>query len=147
MILPAYRQMGCRLTCAPDRSGNEGFGLMEVLVATGLVGLMLVVLLQILSTIFRTEEGIWNKNRALLVAERVLQESSWSANLAAGTYQGREEEFAYQVQVTPQYEVSGPLGEVQLRCSLLQVTVSWQERGRQKRLVLETARTAAPRKS
>lgn len=118
---------------------------MEVLVATALVGLLLVVLLQILSSIFRTEEGIWNNNRALLLAERILQESSLASNLANGIYEGRKEGFAYQVQVTPQYEISSPLGELQLRCALIQVTVSWQERGRPKRLVLETARTASLR--
>jgi prepilin-type N-terminal cleavage/methylation domain-containing protein len=139
--------MPYRLECDLNRSTSEGFSLLEVLVATALVGLMLVVLLQILSTIFRTEEGIWKNNRALLVAERVLQESSTSSSLAAEVYQGREEEFSYQVKVTPQYEISGPAGELQLRCALIQVTVSWQERGRSKRLVLETARTAAPRNS
>ncbi len=108
---------------ACPNAGKKGFSLLEVLVATALVGLLLVVLLQILSVIFRTEEGIWKNNQALLVAERVVQERSGASNLAAG--------------------VSGPAGVLQFRCSLIQVVVSWQERRQPKRLVLETARTAA----
>lgn len=131
---------------ACPNAGKKGFSLLEVLVATALVGLLLVVLLQILSVIFRTEEGIWKNNQALLVAERVVQERSGASNLAAGVFEGREEDFAYQVTVTPQYEVSGPAGVLQFRCSLIQVVVSWQERRQPKRLVLETARTAALKK-
>jgi prepilin-type N-terminal cleavage/methylation domain-containing protein len=138
--------MPSQFDSACTSSGKEGFSLLEVLVATALVGLMLVVLLQILSTIFRTEEGIWKNSRALLLAERVLQESSESSSLATGVFEGREEEFAYQVTVTPQYEVSGPLGVLQFRCSLIQVVVSWHERRQPKRLVLETARTASLKK-
>lgn len=125
----------------PGSLGEVGFSLLEVLVAAGLMGVLLVVLLQILSTIFRTEASIWKNNQALLVAERVLQEHSRAAGLAAGVSQGREEDIAYQVKVTPQFEVTGPMGGVQMRCSLIQVTVFWRERGRQKSLSLETART------
>ncbi len=82
-----------------------------MLVATGLVGLLLVVLLQVLTSIFRTEEALWKNTQALFVAEKVLQENCELSNLAAGVFQGRQEDFDYKVTITPQYEVSDPLGK------------------------------------
>ncbi len=142
MNLPNQYQMNNRLNRAPDRSASAGFGLLEVLVATALVGLLLVVLLQVLTSIFRTEEVIWKNSRALILAEKVLQENCELSNLAAGVFQGREEDFDYQVTITPQYEVSAPLGKEHIRCSLIQVAVSWPWRQQNKRLTLETVRTA-----
>ncbi len=141
------RQINYRLDQPPDRTGSEGFSLLEVLVATALVGLLLVVLLQILSTVFRTEEGIWKNSQALILAEKVLQEKCELSSLAAGVFQGREGDFDYQVKISPQYEVSSPLGELHIRCSLIQVTVSWRGWQQKKMLILETARTAAAKKS
>ena len=54
--------------------------------------------------------------------------------------------FNYKVIVTPQYEVNDRTLDRLVRCSLIQVTVSWQERGRDLSLSLETMRTAAQRK-
>jgi general secretion pathway protein I len=146
MNLLQYRQKKHRLSSAPYRTGNEGFGLLEVLVATALVGLLLVVLLQILSAIFRTEEGIWKTSQAMILAEKVLQENCELSSLAAGVFEGREDNFAYLVKITPQYEVSSPSGELHLTCSLIQVAVSWRGWHQKKMLVLETVRTATTKK-
>jgi hypothetical protein len=117
---------------------------MEVMVATALMGLMLVVLLQILSSIFRVEEGIWKNSRALLLAEKVLQQSCDLASLEAGVHEGREGDFTYQIKVTPQYEVKGPGGDLLVRAALIRVAVFWRERQQTKRLVLETVRSGLP---
>ena len=146
MNLLNYWQMNYRRHRASDRSGSAGFGLLEVLVATALVGLLLVVLLQILTSVFRTEEGIWKNSRALILAEKVLQENCELPTLTASVFQGREEDFDYQVKITPQYEVSSPAGELHLNCSLIQVAVTWRGWQQQKMLVLETVRTAPARK-
>lgn len=124
----------------------QGFSLMEVLVATTLMGLVMVGLLQVLTGAMRAQEASLQHARALQVAERALQESCNAMNLADGRYQGQDGPFSYQVQVTPQYEVAAPatLGR-RVKCSLIQVVVSWEELGRKRSVSLETMRTASQR--
>ena len=129
------------------RRGDDGFGLLEVLVATTLMGAMLVVLLQVLTTALRAQETSLGHIQALLAAEKVLQESCEASSLEAATFQGRDGGFDYRVQVSPQYEVSNPLIDQMIMCSLIQVTVSWRERGQLKSLALETIRTVVQKKS
>ena len=68
-------------------------------------------------------------------------------NLAAGVFQGREEDFDYQVKITPQYEVSDPLGEL-AHILFFDPGSRYPGRGRQqnKMLILETVRTAPSKK-
>jgi prepilin-type N-terminal cleavage/methylation domain-containing protein len=123
--------------------GSEGFSLLEVLVATAIMGLVLVVLLQLLTSTLRAQGASWNHAEALLVAEKVLQENCEINSLAAGTYQGRAGQFDYVVQVTPQYELDHLLVDKRVLCSLIQVTLTWRDRGRSKALELQTVRTVA----
>ena len=58
--------------------------------ATTLMGLVLVVLLQVLTGAMRAQEMTLEHARALQVAERVLQESCTALNLAAAQYQGQD---------------------------------------------------------
>jgi prepilin-type N-terminal cleavage/methylation domain-containing protein len=127
--------------------GTEGFTLLEVLVATALMGVVLVVLLQVLTSAIRAQEAAQGHMRALLVAEKVLQENCGASSLAASTHQGRVGGFNYLVRVTPQYELSNPQKKQLIMCSLIQVTVSWQERGQTKSLALETIRTMVQKKA
>jgi len=127
-------------------SACQGFSLLEVLVATTLMGLVLVVLLQVLTGAMRAQEMTLEHARALQVAERALQESCTAMNLAAAQYQGQSGPYNYLVKVTPQYEVADQTLDRLVKCSLIQVTVSWQERGRNKSVSLETIRTAVQRK-
>ncbi len=57
--------------------------------ATTIMGLVLVVLLQVLTSALRAQEASWGHTQAVLVAEKVLQENCEINTLAAGTYQGR----------------------------------------------------------
>jgi prepilin-type N-terminal cleavage/methylation domain-containing protein len=123
--------------------GSEGFSLLEVLVATAIMGLVLVVLLQILTSALRAQDAAWNHTQALLTAEKVLQENCEINTLAVGTYQGRDGRYDYVVRVTPQYELANILSDKRVLCSLIQVTLKWQERGRTKALELQTVRTKA----
>jgi hypothetical protein len=79
----------------------------------------------------------------VLVAEKVLQENFEVNSLGAGTYQGRDGRYDYVVKVTPQYELGNPFADKRVICSLIQVTLTWQEWGRRKTLELQTIRTAA----
>jgi prepilin-type N-terminal cleavage/methylation domain-containing protein len=131
----------------PCPGGAEGFTLLEVLVATALMGVVLVALLQVLSSAIWAQEAAMGHMQALLVAEKVLQENCQVASLGAATYQGRDGGFDYLVQITPQYELSNPQQSRLVMCSLIQVTVSWRERGRTKSLDLETVRTVVQKKT
>ncbi|HZE20416.1 MAG TPA: prepilin-type N-terminal cleavage/methylation domain-containing protein [Desulfobaccales bacterium] len=124
-------------------SGAEGFSLLEVLVATAIMGLVLVVLLQVLTSALRAQNASWGHTQALLTGEKILEENCQINSLAAGTYQGRDGRFDYVVQITPQYELSNFLGNKRVLCSLIQVTVRWEEQGRRKSLELQTVRTRA----
>jgi prepilin-type N-terminal cleavage/methylation domain-containing protein len=125
--------------------GAEGFTLLEVLVATTIMGLVLVVLLQVLTSALRAQEASWGHTQAVLVAEKVLQENCEINTLTAGTYQGRDGRYDYVVRVVPQYELSDPVSGQRILCSLLQVTMTWREWGRNKTLELQTVRTTSQR--
>ena len=116
---------------------------MEVLVATAIMGMVLVVLLQVLTSALRAQEASWGHTEAVLVAEKILQENCEISPRAKAPSQGRDGRYDYVVKVTPQYEIAEPFADKRVLCSLIQVTVKWQEWGRNKTLELQTIRTAA----
>ncbi len=126
---------------------GAGFSLLEVLVATTLMGLVLVVLLQVLTTALRAQEASLRHSEAVLVAEKVLQEYCEGTTPAAAQYQGRDGQYAYRISVTPQYEFALPQTPGKVWAALIQVTVSWQEQGRVKSLELQTVRSGFQKKS
>jgi prepilin-type N-terminal cleavage/methylation domain-containing protein len=128
---------------APRQPGSAGFSLLEVLVATTIMGLVLVVLLQVLTSALRAQGASWGHTQAVLVAEKILQENCEISTLARATSQGREGRYDYVVRVTPQYELADPFANKRVLCSLIQVTLTWQEWGRNKALELQTIRTVA----
>ena len=134
-------------TSAAGRRGAAGFSLLEVLVATALMGMILVVLLQVLTAALRAQEASRNHSRAVLVAENAIKEYGEVRNLSRGVFQGREGRFAYLVRLEPQYQVILAASRKQVVCSLVQVTVSWEERGKPKSLELQTMRTAVQKRS
>ena len=117
-----------------------GFSLLEVLVAATLMSLMLVVILEVLTSAMRAQEASQSSTQAVLTAEKVLEEYS-EKDLAKGIFQGREGRFDYQVRLDPQFQVPYPNRNKRLVCSFLQVVVSWKEQGRTKTLELQTLRT------
>jgi len=128
---------------APHPPDAGGFSLLEVLVATAIMGMVLVVLLQVLTSALRAQKASWGHTQAVLVAEKILQENCEIHSLARGTSQGRDGQYDYVVQVTPQYELADPFADKRILCSLIQVTLTWQEWGRRKTLELQTIRTVA----
>jgi prepilin-type N-terminal cleavage/methylation domain-containing protein len=127
----------------PRRPRAEGFSLLEVLVATTIMGLVMVVLLQVLTSALRAQEASWGHTQAVLVGEKILQENCEVNTLAEGTYQGRDGRYDYMVRVVPQYELADPFANKRILCSLIRVTLTWQEWGRRKTLELQTIRTVA----
>ncbi len=143
---PLAPRDGLDFTPGGQAANCQGFSLLEVLVATTLMGLVLVVLLQVLSGAMRAQEMTLEHARALQVAERVLQEACTAMNLDAARYQGEAGSYNYLVKVTPQYEVTDQTLDRLVRCSLIQVKVSWEDRGSTRSVSLETIRTAVQRK-
>ncbi len=131
------------MAAASGQRKADGFSLLEVLVATALMGLVLVVLLQVLTTALRSQETAWRRTQAVLVAGKILEENCQINTLKAGTYQGREGQYDYVVRISPQQEWSDSLSRRRLLCSLVQVTLTWQERGAKKSLELQTLRTGS----
>ena len=60
---------------APRPADAGGFSLLEVLVATAIMGMVLVVLLQVLTSALRAQKASWGHTQAVLVAEKILQEN------------------------------------------------------------------------
>lgn len=119
---------------------DAGFSLLEVLVAATLMGMMLVVILEVLTSALRAQEASQSNTQAVLAAEKVMTEYS-EMDVSKGVYQGREGRFDFQVRLDPQIEVPYPMQNKKLVCSSLQVVVSWKEQGKTKTLELETLRT------
>ncbi len=124
----------------------QGFSLLEVMVATALMSLVLVALLQVLTGAMRAQETTLEHAKAIRLAERLLQERCNAMDLSAAQRQGEDGEFSYVVRVTPQYEVAERSLERLVRCAMIQVRVSWKERDQERSVTLETMRTASQRR-
>lgn len=122
------------------RKRAEGFTLLEVMVAATLMGLVLVIILQVLTSTLQAQEASRSNTQAVLTAQMILENFS-NKGAAEGVFQGKEGRFAYQVNLTPQFQVPYPRQNKRLVCSSLQVTVTWEERGRTKTLEFLTLRT------
>jgi prepilin-type N-terminal cleavage/methylation domain-containing protein len=126
------------------RIQEGGFTLLEVLVATALMGALAAVLLQVMTMGLRTQKASLDQTQALEVASLVLQEYSREAVLTPGTFQGEQGPFAFQVRIVPQYQVAAGRAEAtQVVCYLVSVAVTWMERGASRTVELNTMRTVA----
>jgi prepilin-type N-terminal cleavage/methylation domain-containing protein len=127
--------------CRRRRGGAEsGFSLLEVLIATTIIGLTLIALMQLLLVGFKAKTNAGLRTAASILGEKILQEYANQNKLAGGQYQGQWEGFSYQVQIEPQYEIA-PAERTRVVCYLIQVTVAWLEKGKTKFITLDTIRT------
>lgn len=130
----------------PIRRQEQGFSLLEVLVATGLMSVLAAILLQVMTVGLRAQKASLDQAQALEVAGQVLQEYSREALLGPGTFQGSQGPFAYVVRITPEYQVAaGRTDNTQITCYLLQVAVMWKEKGKPKSVELSTMRPLVKR--
>jgi len=105
------------------------------------MGVVLVVLLELLGASVVWQGAARSQRQAAQVAELVLGEFCYSKNLRTGNYRGQQGGYDYTVRITPQYEVERQRYRDKIICFLIQVEVSWQERGSNKVLQLNTMRT------
>jgi general secretion pathway protein I len=123
-------------------SAEDGFTLLEAVVAFTLTAGVLVGLCEVLSRDMAGLGSSEDYGRAVALAEARLETLGVAEPLVRGTTSGRfDERFAWQVEVTPGQDVT-PVGASRpaLRLDRLRVTVSWQG-GKQPRSVsLESLR-------
>jgi prepilin-type N-terminal cleavage/methylation domain-containing protein len=134
-----------RQTRQPQREKAAGFTLLEVMVAATLMGLVLVIILQVLTSTLRAQEASRRNTQAVLAAQKVLEEIS-DKELSQGVFQGKEGDFAYEVSLVPQFQVPYPGQNKQVVCSLVKLTVFWEEHGKTKSLELQTMRTTVQKR-
>ncbi len=114
--------------------------------ATALMAGVAAILLQVMTLGLGAQKASLDQAEALEVASQVLQEYSRESLLAPGTFQGNQGAYAYQVRVTPQYQVAAGRSEnVQVVCYLVNVAVTWMEKGKPKAVELNTMRTVVRR--
>jgi type II secretory pathway pseudopilin PulG len=128
-------------------SGELGFSLLEVLIATTIASLTLIALLQLLLVGFRAKIAARQRTEATVLAEKILQEYAQDDRLTTGRYQGESAGFRYLVQIEPQYEIPYAEAKSQVSCYLIQVTVAWVEKGKRKSIDLVTIRTKVQKKA
>jgi prepilin-type N-terminal cleavage/methylation domain-containing protein len=128
------------------KEGAEGFSLLEVLVATALMGLVLFAVIQVLASALRAQEASRTNTQAVLAAQKILEEFG-DKDVARGVFNGKDGKFAYQVSLEPQFQAPYGPQDKQLVCSLLRVTLSWEERGKIKSVEFYTLRTTVQKKS
>jgi general secretion pathway protein I len=128
-------------------SGESGFSLLEVLIATTIASLTLIALLQLLMVGFKAKIAARQRTAATVLAEKILQEYAQNDRLTGGHYQGESAGFKYLVQIEPQYEFHYAEANSQVSCYLIQVTVAWLEKGKTKSIDLQTIRTIAQKKA
>jgi prepilin-type N-terminal cleavage/methylation domain-containing protein len=124
-----------------------GFSLLEVMVATALMSLVLVMLLQVLAGGLRLRQAATTRTQAILVAEKICHDYSRPAVLKAGQYRGVEGAYSYVVEVEPQYQVVNEMLKAPIICYSLKVAISWKEFGQDRSLSLQTIRTVSQKSS
>ncbi|NVK40233.1 MAG: type II secretion system protein [Oceanospirillaceae bacterium] len=121
------------------RGGEEGFTLLEVLVAFLILSLALGVILQIFSLAMRTTGSATAKQQALLLAESRMAELTALQEVRAGRDEGRFDDRFSWVSDVERYEF--PDQEVNFETFLvpyrLDVTVEWD---RNQELTISTLR-------
>ncbi len=120
---------------------DSGFSLLEVLIATTIISLTLMALLQLLLVGFKAKTSARQRTAATICAEKILQEYTAGDKVTSGKYQGELEGFQYLVQIEPQYEVPTNEANTKVRCYLIQVSIGWLEKGKTRSFALQTIRT------
>ena len=128
-----------------QRDGNQGFTLIEVLVALAIVGLALGAIASVFSNGLTAHETVSGAEAALAVGEEqlALATASLRPGVSNGTYGGR---FAWRTTVAPYTDPSDPTPDAPTALPQLYrvaVSVAWQDGRRSRALSLSTLRLGA----
>ncbi len=122
-------------------SQQQGFSLLEVLVAFVILALSLGVLMQIFSTSVRGVMVSEQYSQAVMLAQSKLTEAVKEQALESGSSSGEfNDKYHWQVDLAP-YESEEALPEVTgIKPFQVVASVRWQEAGRERVLTLHTLR-------
>ena len=126
---------------------NEGFSLLETLVAVMILGISLVVILQLFSGALRAGSLSGNYTRALFIAQNKMEETLVKPLIEEGETEGNVEEiFSYIVTVT---WIEPEESEKKAAFDLfdISVRVAWQEGGSVKEIELNTITLSEAKRS
>lgn len=125
------------------RISQQGFTLIEVLVAFVLLSLTLAVILQIFSSGLRNIGAAEGYTRAMVLAEAKLAQLGNETALASGETGGEDDIFSWQLVVAPYQAESADTEETESAIPLYDVTleIQWQQGSRRPRISFRTLRT------
>lgn len=132
-----------RHTLSTSRLAQQGFTLLEALIALVILALSLSTLMSSYSTGLRGVATLDDRVRARLLAQTLLEELSHDRTLRPGTQSGRFDQFAWTLSTAPYEDMATPPSP-EHPWAIYQMTlmVSWS-RGRQ--LELQTLRIGRAR--
>ena len=136
MRLPSVR----RLLFERVGRNDEGFTLLEVLVALTILGISLSVLLTIFSQGLERARDNRESMAARVLAQSLLARTNAAADSQPGQMNGQGPEgLSCHVLVTP-YGSRGDPADAPFKAATISATVTWQEHGHGRSLTLDTLR-------
>lgn len=121
------------------RNPQQGFSLLEVLVAFAVLALSLGVLTQVFTSGMRNTQLSSRYSEAMILAESRLAAATVPGELEEGTDNGEAEGFNWVTEAAP-FDTGSPFENPAVKPLRVSVRVSWNDRGQSRSLELVTLR-------